>query len=90
MALLILLLAIPAGFWEGFAITRLWDWFIVPLGLGSISTPHAAGIAVLIAVITQQVFGGELSNEYYSRLLCAMILLPSYMLGMGWLFHSFM
>lgn len=39
-------------FWGGYAISVLWEWFAVPLGLPAIGYAHAAGISLLVKVIS--------------------------------------
>lgn len=45
--IVVLLLLIPAMAWDGFVISTLWSWFVVPLGVVPIGVWHAAGLAVL-------------------------------------------
>ena len=37
---------------RGFVLTRLWLWFLVPLGLPAIGLWHAYGLSILIALFT--------------------------------------
>ena len=46
--LIIMILSIPGLIWSGFVITKLWIWFVVPLGLPVISISHAIGIDLII------------------------------------------
>jgi|GEM_PF-5127662 len=39
---------------SGFAVTWLWAWFIMPLGIQAISVPHAIGLTCLLSTL----FGG--------------------------------
>jgi len=36
---------------NGWAISILWGWFLVPLGIPAISVPQAIGIAILTAML---------------------------------------
>ena len=49
----IVFLGIPLGFaagiYGGFAISKLWSWFVVPLGLPAIVYYHAIGLGILFA-----------------------------------------
>jgi len=39
---------------KGFVLSKLWFWFMVPLGVVPISLAHAYGLAILIALFTHQ------------------------------------
>lgn len=39
---------------KGFVLSKLWFWFIVPLGVPAISLWHAWGIAILAAMFSHQ------------------------------------
>jgi len=36
--------------WWGFVLSCLWDWFLVPFGLPSITTVEATGLVVLLTM----------------------------------------
>jgi len=41
--------------WEGFVLTKLWAWFMVPaFGLPSLTVPLAIGICLIAAFLTHQ------------------------------------
>lgn len=48
----LLILAILVSIWMAFVFTRLWGWFIVPLGVVSISLFHAYGILYLVKMFS--------------------------------------
>lgn len=48
---------------EGFVLSNLWDWFIVPLGVRPISILHAIGICVLLDFITYHYYDYRKSEE---------------------------
>ena len=47
-----LVLLLLSMLWTGFVIMNLWNWFIVPLGVISITLFHAIGIDMLISLMT--------------------------------------
>jgi hypothetical protein len=49
---LALLSILPLAAWKGFVLTRLWTWFVVPLGMPGLSVWHAAGLGVLVGWLT--------------------------------------
>ena len=44
--------AIVGTFLNAFALTKMWGWFIVPLGVASIGMAHAWGLTMLISWLT--------------------------------------
>ncbi|MBM1172831.1 hypothetical protein [Microvirga arabica] len=38
--------------YNGFLVSLLWNWFVVPLGLPQLNVLQAAGIFILIALVT--------------------------------------
>ena len=40
--------------WEGWALSWLWLWFFVPLGLPPLSLPHAVGVNIAAGLLTNQ------------------------------------
>ena len=49
MILVYCLLCLGHTFFSGFAILKLWTWFMVPLGLPAIAFYHAIGLDMLFA-----------------------------------------
>ena len=43
-AVLAFALLLPSAAWSGFVLTRLWVWFVVPLGVAPITVWQAAGL----------------------------------------------
>jgi hypothetical protein len=37
---------------NGFMLSYMWEWFVVPFGLPSVSIIHAIGIAILVSMLT--------------------------------------
>lgn len=35
---------------RGFALSVLWGWFVMPLGVDSIEIPHAIGLSVIVGL----------------------------------------
>lgn len=57
-----LLFALACAF-EGFVLSSLWEWFIVPLGVRPISIVHAIGICVLLDFVTYHYYDYKKSEE---------------------------
>ncbi|MBR4022690.1 MAG: hypothetical protein IKI94_08925 [Ruminococcus sp.] len=58
------ILAILGSILQGFYASKMWMWFMVPLGLPSISVAHAMGIAMVCGMMissgsTKKIKNGE-------------------------------
>jgi hypothetical protein len=84
-----------AIFWGGYVASKLWCWFLVPLGLPCITYLHAAGIALLLEVLLGSrgisLHSAEHAPEKIKKfaLTCA-IAVPGFGLLLGWLVHALM
>jgi hypothetical protein len=50
LSLWALLFILPLGVWEGWVVSQLWSWFVVPLGVQQLGIWHAAGLSTLVTV----------------------------------------
>lgn len=88
--LLILLLTLPAVAWEGFVLSILWRWFLVPLGVAPVGVWAAAGIALVVGVLTHQTPSEPPEGDPdFAWWLTKATLIPAWCLLVGWLIHSF-
>jgi len=58
----VLLFMMASGL-EGFVLAYLWEWFVVPLGLKSVSILHAIGICVLLDFVTYHYYDYKRSED---------------------------
>ena len=58
-----ILLFIVASCLEGLVLSYLWEWFVVPLGMKSVSILHAVGLCVLLDFITYHYYDYKRSEE---------------------------
>lgn len=84
----------PMLLWYGYALSVLWGWFLVPLGLPAVSPLQAAGIDLLVAFVlsqfpTRREFGSaiEVNSKGPWFRLCLRVTIPALTLGFGWLIH---
>jgi len=49
--LLALLLFVPAIAWGGFVVMKLWNWFVAPLGVTTLTLWWAVGLDVLASFV---------------------------------------
>lgn len=45
------IIAIANSFFGAFVLTRLWAWFVVPLGVPAIGMAHAMGLVLMLALM---------------------------------------
>jgi len=72
---------------NGGVLYLLWEWFMVPLGLKSVSIPHALGISSLITFITHQYIEQEI---VLLKLVIRWVLKVAFTLLFAWIFMSLM
>lgn len=94
-----LLILFPAVLlWRGFVLSKLWLWFLVPLGAPVIVAWHAAGICLVMSMFTNrgtdQVADAEIAKrsngEKLWRAMFDMFMLPLIFLGVGWVVHRWL
>jgi hypothetical protein len=93
----IALLITPLGIiWSGYALTILWEWFIVStFGIASLTIPVAVGIAIIINYLTKGYSGNEpedtrTSEEKIIFSIVVAVLKPAFALLFGWVITWFM
>lgn len=89
-----ILISIPITVWQGFVLTKLWAWFIVPVfALPALGLIPAIGLALVISLLTTHI---PATNEdvRLERLLVHQLVmgfvLPAFALLSGWCWHFFM
>ena len=84
---LFLVVSIAAILVDGLALSKLWLWFIHPLGVPAISFAHAIGISVIVSVLT---YRAELQTNEDTTLTERIItntLFTLLMFIFGWIAH---
>jgi len=75
--------------WNGYVLTVLWRWFMVPVfNLPILSLPVAIGISLVIGLLTQQ-YQSIPEDDRFKPFVYS-ILVPFVALAMGWIVHLFM
>lgn len=94
LAILALAISFFAGMFTAFVMTRLWSWFIVPLGVAPIGIFHAMGITGLLFLLTNSVTRREGKGErLWQKILDSVfwnLTAAAISLGFGSLYHSLM
>lgn len=90
MNALLLILFLPiAATWNGFVLSKLWEWFIVPsLHAPSLRIPYAIGIALIVGWLTHKTRKTEDEPEAIHIIVMSLIL-PPLLLGYGWVVTLF-
>lgn len=86
-----LALGAALGVFGAFVIATLWAWYLVPIGLPSISLLTAFGIDLIVTLLTFSVPTGktDLTNaQLTERLLRWALAFPATVLIWGWAAHA--
>jgi len=54
---------------NGFMLSYMWAWFIVPLGAPPIGVLHAIGIGILVSVLTSEASPGGQDEDAIQKML---------------------
>lgn len=89
--LLYMLLFIPAAALQGWCLSLMWLWFIVPLGVKPLTVWWAVGVSLTIQLFKPTTTFTNDQNDYplwaKELFIVAMCLIG---LGMGWIVHYMM
>lgn len=91
---LLALLAL-GSMWKGYVLTALWAWFVVPtFSLPDLALAPAIGLALVVSFLTRQSYATkEPEGDFSTRMARAIVhalLVPTLVLGIGWVVHQFM
>jgi hypothetical protein len=77
---------------RGWAISMLWNWFLVPLGLPLLGVVHAIGIGLVLGVLVQQADGKKDDREAKEFIPQVLGFSIGWVItvGIGWIVQSFM
>ena len=76
-------------FWGGFALAQLWSWFVVPLGVPTITFAHAAGLQLMLLMFMAS-RGVDKGKFDASAALARSSLAPFFGLCLGYCIHWLM
>ena len=84
-----------SAMWRGYVLTVLWAWFVMPtFGLPALGIAPAIGLALVVSFLTHQSDSVKTPEgdfaERMGRACAYALLLPLFMLGIGWVVHQFM
>ena len=86
------LLAIGSAVLDGWAISKLWAWFLVPLGVPAITIVHAIGISTLFAFFKARTPPSDKDADWKSLVgtIIGTFLAPLLAVLIGWTAVQFM
>jgi len=79
--------------WWAYAVSILWTWFVVPLGLKSISVAHAYGLTLVVSALMSSRglnIDGTKDKSAYKNQVGFAIIGPAVLLLFGWIAVGFM
>lgn len=81
---LLVLFILPAVL-EAYALRDLWVWFVVPLGVPTLTVPHALGFGLVFSLLAMQ--PGRTAAVGYWRMLGNLLSGIAILWTMGWVTH---
>lgn len=90
-----LVLSIPAWVWQGFVVSKLWNWFVVPaMNVPTIGTLRAMGLTLIAFMLVPVAAYGAIGEGWHGfvqacMLTVGMFLWPLLMLACGGLVKLF-
>jgi hypothetical protein len=78
-----LVAVVPAALWAGFVISKLWLWFVVPLGVPPITMWTGVGFDLLLSFITHQTHK-ETPEPTWNLAIAGLFVKPAAFLLCGW------
>lgn len=92
MMLIVLCVGIPAAIYRGWALSLLWGWFFVPLGLPPIGIVVAIGISLTVNFLSQGYIPPNVldGDDYGIKALVYSIMLTTWSIVVGWIVAAFL
>ena len=84
IALLALVAMVPLMLLQGWALSLLWAWFVVPLGAPAIGIVHGYGLMLVVTLCSQP----GMKPESLARWLSQAAARPLLFVAVGWLFKT--
>ena len=74
---------------NGFVLSIMWEWFVVPLGVEPVSLAHAIGITFIMNLLAKSVDKESLKKEDINKSYCRDFCKPILTLLFGWIVTFF-
>lgn len=76
---------------NGYALSVLWGWFVVPaFGVPALSVPAAIGLAMVVGMMAKQIEINDDDKDQAGKRLAAIFLKPLLALLLGWIVKQWM
>jgi hypothetical protein len=76
---------------RGFVLLKMWAWFLIPLGLPTITLWHAVGVSMIVAYLAQANLGIYKEHELDNgKAIFHGIISPWILLFFAWVIHLLM
>lgn len=91
----VVILMVFSAICNGYALSILWGWFVVPVfGLPQLTVVSAIGIAMIVSYLTREIDGEKNKDKGFGAKMLegtiVAVLKPSFALLFGYIVHSFM
>ncbi len=89
VSMLGLLLLVPLALWAGFVFSKLWLWFLVPLGVHPIGAWTGTGLYLMGRYVSSSKGRVMDEEDFIDRAFVHPIFIPALALGLGALYNAF-
>lgn len=95
LTIAVILMVVCGALVQGFVLSKMWEWFLIPLGCNPLNWINAVGLALMIRWLTWQPRDKKKEddtnkNEEALQKLGGAFIYPFVILGLGWIAHCFM
>jgi uncharacterized SAM-binding protein YcdF (DUF218 family) len=87
IAIVFIAMAVLGALLEGWVLSVMWRWFIVPLGVPALTIPAAIGVALVVGMLTHQTRNSD--EIEWETLLASAFINPLLALVVGWMLRPF-
>ena len=81
---------IPLAIWGGFVFSKLWEWFVVPLGLQPLGVAHAVGLMATGKMLRAKADDRMVDYAYLAEAAKSGAVAPLAILIIGWIASKWM
>lgn len=75
--------------WQGWAVSTVWNWFVAPLGVATISTAIGAGLSLVAMSMRPMLRKGPVTEKEKVEYWTKVALFPPMIVAVGWVIKTF-
>lgn len=93
IAPILMAMVTPSIIWQGYVLTRLWAWFVVPMGAPHLSLMSAVGASIIVNMFREKASADKETPELKKSLTDHVLqgyVGPLLRLAFGWAAHSWL